>query len=378
MIRLARHDGCSDSLLAYWAKPDQPYGMLTLEDPHDSRFKPPIAGEAQVNGRKIRVVFDTGADRSALTLAAARRLGLDPKNPGVIRAGLDWGFGRRMVDSWIAPVDSFAIGGEKVEHTRLRISDFQLPDADMLLGADFFLSHRVYVSTGQHRLYFTYNGGAVFDLSVHGQAEPPPAATEPTPTDAAGFVRRAAAEADRRDFVTALADYDKAAALDPKSAEVLYRRGETHLAMGESAKARADFDAALALAPDNAEALMRRAGLRRAAHDDAGALTDLDAADKALPGAANARLTLAQDYLTIDALDRAIGQFDLWVKVHPDDAHLGQALSGRCWARALLGADLDKARADCQRASRLPPVMSRALDGVAYIDLRAGRPSTPP
>ena len=30
---------------------------------------------------------------------------------------------------------------------------------DMLLGMDFFLSHHIYISKAQHRLYFTYNGG---------------------------------------------------------------------------------------------------------------------------------------------------------------------------------------------------------------------------
>jgi hypothetical protein len=35
----------------------------------------------------------------------------------------------------------------------------------MLLGADFFLSHRIFVSNEQHKVYFTYNGGPVFSAS---------------------------------------------------------------------------------------------------------------------------------------------------------------------------------------------------------------------
>jgi len=372
MIRLLRREGCNGLALSYWARPGQGIGDVSLDEAPHGLFNPPIIGEALVNGRKIRVMFDSGAGRSGLSLAAARRLGLDPKTSAAIPAGLSWGFGRRMVDSWITPVDSFEIGGEKITPTRLRILDSELPDADMLVGADFFLSHRIYVANSQHRVYFTYNGGPVFNLEVQGAATSRPDSSESAPTDAAGFARRAAAEAGRHDFTSALTDYDKAATFDPKSAEVLYRRGETHLAIGESAKARADFDAALVLAPDDAEALMSRAQLRRATHDAAGALADLDAADKALPAPANARLALAQEYLSIDAPDRAISQYDLWVKVHPDDAHLGQALSGRCWTRVLLGADLDKAKADCQRALRLPPVVARAVDSVAFIELRAG------
>ena len=371
-IRLFKREGCSGLALTYWAKPGQGIGELDLENDDGGLFKPPIIGEALINGRKVKVLFDSGAGRSGLSLAAARRLGLDPKNSNVTPAGLSWGFGQRMVQSWITPVDSFEIGGEKITPTRLRIIDSPLPSADMLLGDDFFLSHRVYVSSAERRLYFTYNGGPVFNLEVQPSATAPPAPGESTPIDAAGLARRAAAEAERRDFAAAIADYDKAAGLNPKSADILNRRGETHLAMGETVKARADLDAAIALAPDDAEALMSRARLRRFGHDEAGALADLDAADKALPAEANPRLTLAQDYLVMDALERAIGQYDLWVKVHPDDAHLGEALSGRCWARMLLGADLDKARGDCQRALRRPPIEPRVVEGLAFLDLRAG------
>ena len=33
----------------------------------------------------------------------------------------------------------------------------------MLLGAEFFLSHRVSVACGRNKLYFTYNGGPIFN-----------------------------------------------------------------------------------------------------------------------------------------------------------------------------------------------------------------------
>jgi len=75
---------------------------------------------------------------------------------------MDSGSGRWK--TWIAPISSFKIGGEEIHDTRLRIGDIG-PDADMLLGADFFLAHHIYVSNRQDKLYFTYNGGPVFNLS---------------------------------------------------------------------------------------------------------------------------------------------------------------------------------------------------------------------
>jgi hypothetical protein len=35
----------------------------------------------------------------------------------------------------------------------------------MLIGADFFRSHRIYVARDQRRVYVSYVGGRVFDLS---------------------------------------------------------------------------------------------------------------------------------------------------------------------------------------------------------------------
>ena len=47
----------------------------------------------------------------------------------------------------------------------------------MLLGDDFFLSHRVYVANSQRKLYFTYNGGPVFALNARKNAPADSAAT---------------------------------------------------------------------------------------------------------------------------------------------------------------------------------------------------------
>ena len=57
----------------------------------------------------------------------------------------------------------------------------------MLIGADFFLSHRIYVASSQRKLYFTYNGGPVFNLDTPGAATTAGAAESPRcdPEDAA-------------------------------------------------------------------------------------------------------------------------------------------------------------------------------------------------
>jgi len=369
VIRLMRPDGCGEKPLAYWAGPSLPYGMVNIA-PVEPR-NPHTSGTALINGVKINVIFDTGASMSMLKRSTSKRVGIALDSPEVTTAGFSGGIGRRPVQTWIAPVANFEIGGEKIEHTRLRIGDSDIPGGDMLLGADFFLSHRVYVANGQHRLYFTYNGGPVFNLglSPEGQATAP---AQAEPADAEAFARRGDAEAARRDYPHAIADLTRAIELDPKSPDYPYRRGLAHLAAGQSALAAADLDRILALAPSDARARVVRATLLLTEHRTADALADLDAADKVLANAADERLGMGRLYLLVYALPRAIDQYDRWIKAHPDDHHMVEALAGRCRARAILGQDLSAAMADCQHALHIQPGWG-SLEGRAFVRLRQGQ-----
>ena len=166
VIRLVRPKGdCKRTSLAYWAGAAQkPYSVIDIE-PADVR-QPHTKSVAYLNGVKIHVIFDTGASQSLLTLGAAKRAGITPSSFGVSDGGSGGGLGHKVVPTWITRFSSFKIGDEEIKHAQLRFGDAELLGADMLIGADFFLSHRVYVASSQGRLYFTYNGGPVFDLST--------------------------------------------------------------------------------------------------------------------------------------------------------------------------------------------------------------------
>jgi tetratricopeptide (TPR) repeat protein/predicted aspartyl protease len=370
-IRLMRPSDCAGHVLAYWRKAGQPYGLLSIDATEGTR----TSGRATVNGRPVTVMFDTGSPGSMLSLAAARRVGV--ADAAMVEVGGIGGVGPHFVRSWIAPVESFEIGGEKVEHTRLRIADMPQLSTDMVIGADFFLSHRVYVANSQNRLYFTYNGGPVADLTSTGAplknvpaaAE---AATSDAPTDAPGFARRGAALASRRQFAAAIADLTKAIELDPKSPVYLYERGQILRVSGQGVQAMADFNAALVLSPDYAPVRMARAELRLTSPDKSGALEDLDVAARVFAKQADARLTLAELYQRFDALPAAIGQYDLWIDSHGGDPRRAGALNGRCWARSLLGSDLDQALTDCNAALKLTPGSFHILDSRGLVRLRRG------
>jgi tetratricopeptide (TPR) repeat protein len=375
VIRLIKPHECSHALLAYWAKPGGAYGEVDLSQEDEGPARRPsaeIKGTASVNGRQIRVMFDTGAGRSTLALSSARRLGISTTGPGVKPAGASRGIGRRYIATWITPVDDFAIGGEDIMHTQLRIGDFDIPGVDMILGADFFLSHHVFVANSQHKLYFTYNGGPVFDLSAGPAAAAPGESAEADPTDAAGLARRASVRAARGDLPGAISDYSKAMALDPKSADYPLDRGITEQRAEDSKAASADFDRTVSLDPANWRARLARAEFRLHNHDVAAALTDLEAADKALSVQANERLLLGTLYLGAAAPDRALPSLDAWVSLHPDDVGLSGALAARCFARGLLNVDLARAEADCQRSLRLSPGDLGANLGRGFVRIRRG------
>jgi tetratricopeptide (TPR) repeat protein/predicted aspartyl protease len=387
-IRLMRPHNCSRSILAYWANATQPYSVMDIQS--TTVLSPGTIGTAYVNGVKIRVLFDTGATNSILALRAAEHAGVEPGAAGTAEAGDSYGIGRGTVKTWIAPVADFKIGDEEIRNTRLRIGDIRLDNADMLIGADFFLSHRIYVATSQSKLYFTYNGGPVFNLAASptartatmsatetpSTASPPPSTPADEPADAAAYSRRGAAFAARRDYADAIADLSRACELAPDQPEYLYQRGIVHAQNKQPSLAMADFDQAIKLKPDDVSSLIGRAELRLMSRDNAAAATDLDAADRFAPRQADIRLLLAHDYARADMSAPAVAQYDLWIAAHGDDARLPTALNGRCWSKALSGQDLSDALADCNAALKRVPKSSldsaRVLASRGLVRLRMG------
>jgi tetratricopeptide (TPR) repeat protein/predicted aspartyl protease len=379
VIRLFKAEDCKHATLAYWAAAGQPVSIMDIG--YTTPLKPHTTGRAFINGVKIGVMFDTGAWASVLSLKAAARAGVKPDTAGVVDAGYSTGIGRGLVKNYIAPFSSFKIGDdEEIKNARLRIADIDLEEGDMLLGADFFLSHHVYVANSQHRLYITYNGGPVFNLSKSASAggtdAPETKNQDEEPADAAAFARRGAAFAARHDFEHALADLTRACELNPNEPEYAYQRGMAYWENNQPVPALADFDHALELNPDYVQARVVRAQLRLANKDIAGANADLDAADRMAPKQADIRFTMGELYGKADVLGSAVTQYDLWIISHPDDSKMTEALYRRCSLRALQGQDLDKGLSDCNSALRLSsksdPAAASILRVRGLVRLRLG------
>jgi tetratricopeptide (TPR) repeat protein len=401
VVRLFKVEGCGKANLAYWRTPGQAYSVTDLESVSQSRLH--TVGDGYVNGHHIRVTFDTGAYNSVLSLHAAKRAGIKIDSPGVEDAGYSGGIGRARVKTYIVTASSFKIGdGEEIKNARLRLADSDLADSDMLLGSDFFVSHHIFVSNSQRKLYLTYNGGPVFNLTKTAPMAQTAAASEPPkenpPSDAAptepaaadrpaavageeqvdpdALARRGDAFAARHDFEHALADLSKAVELRPEDAEYLYQRALVYRQSGQANLAAADLDRVITLNPDFLRAYLPRAEIRLYEKNTDGAIADLDAVDRLAPKQSDLRFTLAERYEALNRFSQAIAQYDLWMASHEVDSKFAIALGHRCRASAMANQDLIEGLADCERAlsrvNRKDPNYGYLFENRGLLELRQG------
>ncbi len=178
-VRLYQPRDCDGVSLAYWASA----GVGEVEIEPISAARPHILLAVQINGQPLKAMLDSGSALSVLGKVDAARLGVTPETPGVVAAGKWVGIGSKAIESWVGPFQSFTIGNETIRDTQIRFADLfrdatysavgshipvkveGLQTFSMLLGADFLRSHRVLVSHSQRKVYFTYNGGPVFQVA---------------------------------------------------------------------------------------------------------------------------------------------------------------------------------------------------------------------
>jgi tetratricopeptide (TPR) repeat protein len=379
VIRLFKTENCGKTNMAYWRTPQQSYSLMDID--HIDPLHPHTIGAAEINGQKIRVTFDTGAFTSMLSLRAAEKAGVKPDSPGVIDGGYSGGIGRTQTKSFIGTFSSFKIGdSEEIKNAKLRFAAMTLDNSDMLVGADFFVSHRIFVANKEHRLFMTYNGGPVFNLSKNSnnQADSPPGAASPVgdqtadggakPLDAAELARRGSALAARRDFGPALTDLSNAIELEPSEPEYYYQRANAYLGNAQMDLALADFDRVIELKKDFLPAYIPRAEIKLAKKERSAALDDLDTVDHLAPKEADLRLALGEIDERLERYTTAIDQFGIWIQFHADDSRMNQARAGRCYSAAVQNQDLSMALSDCNTALRLSDKSNKA-----YANLYANR-----
>ena len=171
VIRRFKPDHCGQQSLAYWTKTPQ-----IVDFRHDDIIQP-YEIKVVLNGHTINAILDSGATTSVITPDAAAQAGLKASDYDT-KVDYSSGIGDKRVAARVATIETITIGDEQIKHAKLRVADLfgdntveeghlQARAGDgtqMLLGADFLRSHRVFLVTSQGRIYFTYSGGPVFQV----------------------------------------------------------------------------------------------------------------------------------------------------------------------------------------------------------------------
>jgi len=145
-VRFFHVEKCGDKALAYWSA-GRPFSKVDL--PRASGLRQSTETDVFVNGKHVKAIIDTGAG-TVIDRQAAIRAGINMAGPDVVPGGSIYGIGSGSKPSWLATVTSFKIGAEEVKNAKLRIAD--LPTGhDMLIGSDFLVSHRMFVSNSQSK-----------------------------------------------------------------------------------------------------------------------------------------------------------------------------------------------------------------------------------
>ncbi len=158
-VKLAKAVGCESANMAYWAKEGDTFYEAALTP----GAAPLTMIEVVVNGVKLRGLLSSGKPYTTITEKAAARAGVKTTDQGVKTLGSS------PVKSWLATFNSVIVGNEETKSAPLEIDATADDFYDLLIGADFFTAHHLYVANSQQKIYFTKSslpGAAVF--KAHG------------------------------------------------------------------------------------------------------------------------------------------------------------------------------------------------------------------
>ena len=183
MVRFLTDKNCADDQMAYWSNGTYSQAPMTGVGGGER-----IALKVLVNGKPVNALLDSGAPLSHAVLEAATRAQV---KLGPVQ-GQARGVGAAVVETQVGQLDSFTLGDETIRNPKLlfaplfdtrlepvlgsHIKAVAANPTEMLLGADFLRAHRVLISPKRRMIYFTYEGGPVFQT---GLGDPPkPAASQ--------------------------------------------------------------------------------------------------------------------------------------------------------------------------------------------------------
>jgi tetratricopeptide (TPR) repeat protein len=189
--------------------------------------------------------------------------------------------------------------------------------------------------------------------------------------DDAAYGNRGALREIKQEYELALADFDEAIHLDPKSANAYYNRGYARFMMNQFDEAIVDFDQAVQLDPQFVRAYNNRGFCRFKKEEYERAMDDFDEALRLDPSDSWALANRGRVWMAKHAYDNALRDFEHALRLDPNSAlaHKNRGLTRlamKQYAEAL--TDFDEALRLTPRDARLYNHRALAWEGTAEYD----------
>lgn len=191
------------------------------------------------------------------------------------------------------------------------------------------------------------------------------------PDEQSRYTDRAWFEDRVMDRKAAIADLDRAAALEP-TVSIFLQRSRHYSALGQDVAALKDANAALKLDPGSDSALVRVATLMTEAKQGSAALALIQPKIDEGGKERFARMSWKADLQALGGdYAGAVATLDEAIAAKPGDPAL---LNARCWIKGTGNLQLDTALKDCTKAIELADDPTGALDSRAMVYVRMNRP----
>lgn len=394
-VSLFSHDHCEGQVV-HWQHEDLavvPF-QASKEDGGHIKVKLKLADKT------VRVMIDTGASESFLSMRAARRLfDLTPDSPGMQAAEEVKDVHGRAHKLYRYQFSSLDMGGIAFKNPRIMVGDMADDDDDMILGMHQLHGLHLYFAYKEKNLYVTSARGdiAAGGSAPSGRADPLGRvnaanarrdafvkldkgdadgalkliedALKMDPAYSDGYLSRADIHATRGERDLALKDYARALELDPDNLEVYVDRSRAEWGGGEKSQAIADVGAALHRNPDFLRGYTVRADYEARSKDWSSALADAGQVIRIEPMSGKGQALRAQIHAASGDYAAAYEDQTAAVKLQPKSA---AELNNKCWFGAILGK-FDDALDDCDSALDIAPNDPAALDSRGFVRLKKGQ-----
>jgi clan AA aspartic protease (TIGR02281 family) len=129
----------------------EPYARITARRSFSGHLVFPV----RLNGREVDAFVDTGAQLTVLSTRAALALGVTETALARDRPTVTSGATAGQLSSHAHRFSSLEIGGEIVRDPEIVVADVKLSDADLVLGIDFLISRRIWLSYGSEQIFLS-------------------------------------------------------------------------------------------------------------------------------------------------------------------------------------------------------------------------------